>query len=201
MVNSSKIYRNVTALPLILCIMHEAKSLSVFREAKAKSPLILRSASTSEATANSDKGGSWADNFGSSALRNVENLAQVVTRANDDAYIDMDDTIPSRNTGDTANLFSKSVVLQTQSMSEPLTRNRGQWQNSNQKVVASALESLERDMQLLDNQIAERPQLSQLEITLLSLSVAVAGSGPVLFADGAKIAEVLAPACAACKPN
>lgn len=54
-------------------------------------------------------------------------------------------------------------------------------------------------MQLLDNITAEKPQLSQLEITLLSLSVAAAGSGPIFFVDGYKVAEVLAPACAACK--
>jgi len=33
----------------------------------------------------------------------------------------------------------------------------------------------------------------------LGLSVLLAGSGPIFFADVPKIAEVLAPACAACK--
>ena len=56
-------------------------------------------------------------------------------------------------------------------------------------------------MQLLDNLAGQQPQLSPLELTLLSLSVAAASSGPVLFNDGAKVAEVLAPAAAACKSN
>lgn len=52
-------------------------------------------------------------------------------------------------------------------------------------------------MQLLDNIAASKPQLSTLELTLLSMSVFVASSGPILFADGGRIAEVLAPASAA----
>lgn len=54
-------------------------------------------------------------------------------------------------------------------------------------------------MQFLDNIAAEKPQLSRLELTLLSTSVAAAACGPILFTEGYKIAEVLAPAAAACK--
>jgi len=142
----------------------------------------------------------WMENFSSSALRNVENLAESVTRANDDAYDDMnlDDNNSaaaprSRNTGDTAALFASDSSFSLGIQPRALSRTS----SSNRQVVMSALETLERDMQLLDNITAEKPQISQLEITLLSLSVALAGSGPIFFTDGAKVAEVLAPACAA----
>ena len=54
-------------------------------------------------------------------------------------------------------------------------------------------------VQFLDNIAAEKPQLSRLELTLLSMSVVAASCGPILFTEGYKIAEVLAPAAAACK--
>ena len=54
-------------------------------------------------------------------------------------------------------------------------------------------------MQFLDNIAAEKPQLSTLELSLLSMSVAAASCGPILFTEGYKIAEVLAPAAAACE--
>lgn len=50
---------------------------------------------------------------------------------------------------------------------------------------------------MLDNIAASKPQLTPLTFTLLSLSVAVASSGPIFFTDGFKVAEVLAPASAA----
>jgi hypothetical protein len=180
----------------------------------------------------------WIDGIGSSALRNVENLAQSVTRANDENLstggepqhtTGSSSSIQSRNTGDTAKLFNTAQDKQILSDGDSLISSNDEgdaiWNNKggalpitvggetvstaagsvitakgkNRKVVLSALESLERDMQLLDNITAQKPQLSRLEITLLSFSVVAAGSGPVFFMDGAKVAEVLAPACAACK--
>ena len=144
----------------------------------------------------------WANNVGTSALRNVENLALTVSRANDaeqtpnNQITDEESLmIPiiklrQRNTGNTGALYDSTSEKNLDLIS---TYTKSQ----NKKVVRSALESLERDMQLLDNITAEKPQLSQLEITILSLSVALAGSGPIFFNDGYKIAEVLAPACAA----
>ncbi len=126
----------------------------------------------------------------------MENLAESVTRANDDAAEETSDANPrARNTGDTAALFApgSAYTMGIQSSSTITSSTT----SSNRKVVMSALETLEKDMQLLDNITAEKPQLSQLEITLLSLAVAAAGSGPIFFPDGAKIAEVLAPAAAA----
>ena len=52
-------------------------------------------------------------------------------------------------------------------------------------------------MQLLDNIAASKPQLTPLELSLLSLSVFAASSGPLFFVDGVRVAEVLAPAAAA----
>jgi len=148
--------------------------------------------------------------MGTSALANVQNLAESVTRANDFYYEQVENPQEGqpqpqsqsqnqpqpdkkRNTGNTGNLFESNSSRATFDMIKTNTKSQ------NKKVVLSALESLERDMQLLDNITAEKTQLSQFEITLLSLSVAAAGSGPIFFVDGYKVAEVLAPACAARK--
>lgn len=199
-------YRTIPILNVLLIVIQtlsqECRSFStesIHNRPKVISPIIssLRSNSALKAT--------WVDNFGTSALRNVENLAQTVTRANEDAAMDFDDTKSSapskpRNTGDTAALFDtkytsgiqKNLGIQTQR-----SRSRAESTASNRKVVLSALETLEKDMQLLDNITAQKPQLSQLEISVLSLSVVAAGSGPIFFAEGAKVAEVVAPAMAA----
>ena len=178
---------------------------------------------------------SWINNFGTSALNNVQNLADSVTRANDYYYEQPTEgsqlqptqqqpsqsdktssSIPKtlRNTGNTGNLYStttqNSATFDADADASNNSNNKfnlsysyikTNTKSQNKKVVLSALESLERDMQLLDNITAEKTQLSQLEITLLSLSVAAAGSGPLFFGvvEGYKVAEVLAPACAARK--
>ena len=66
-----------------------------------------------------------------------------------------------------------------------------------EEQVWSALANLEVDMQLLDNMAGQQAQLTALELTLLSLSVGAAASGPFLF--GGKLTEFLAPTSAACK--
>ena len=198
------------SLPLIILLMYvistayESHAFSIEYRSSRHLDLLPRT-KTSRKTSNSifvlqATAGMWMENFSSSALRNVENLAESVTRANDDAYDDMnlDDNNSaaaprSRNTGDTAALFASDSSFSLGIQPRALSRTS----SSNRQVVMSALETLERDMQLLDNITAEKPQISQLEITLLSLSVALAGSGPIFFTDGAKVAEVLAPACAA----
>jgi hypothetical protein len=52
-------------------------------------------------------------------------------------------------------------------------------------------------VQLLDNLAGQKPQLTGLELGLLSMSVFAAASGPFLF--GGALTEVLAPTAAACK--
>jgi len=74
---------------------------------------------------------------------------------------------------------------------------KGNGPNQNRKVVSDALESLERDMKMLDNMAGQTPQLSSLEQVLLSLSVVAASSGPIFFPAAFGVTKVLAPASAA----
>ena len=52
-------------------------------------------------------------------------------------------------------------------------------------------------VQLLDNLAGQKPQLTSLELFMLSTSVAAAASGPWIL--GGKLTEFLAPTAAACK--
>ena len=63
--------------------------------------------------------------------------------------------------------------------------------------VWAALSNLELDMQLLDNLAGQKPQLSALELLMLSGSVAAASSSPWIM--GGSLTEVLPPTAAACK--
>ena len=223
--SSSSLRRLVRVLPLpafILCTFiianQDAHALSIRHNAHVsthhhhgKHTVTGTGTGTGTSTSTSLQA-SWINNFGTSALNNVQNLADSVTRANDYYYEQPTEgsqlqpsqsdktssSIPKtlRNTGNTGNLYS-TTTQNSATYSYIKTNTKSQ----NKKVVLSALESLERDMQLLDNITAEKTQLSQLEITLLSLSVAAAGSGPLFFGvvEGYKVAEVLAPACAARK--
>mmetsp|Transcript_11107 Transcript_11107/g.16836 ORF Transcript_11107/g.16836 Transcript_11107/m.16836 type:complete len:585 (+) Transcript_11107:153-1907(+) len=176
--------------------------------AQSASTSFLQSGSGSDTAA----AASWQDSIGTSALRNVESLAQSVTRANEkretrrrigggiggiysnDPSINTNTRTNtnngSRQTGNTASVFN-SNTNNGNNMNQDLDVK-----GKNRQVVLSALESLERDMQLLDNITAEKPQLSRLEISILSLCIGAASTGP-LFTDGVKVAEVLAPAAAA----
>jgi len=163
---------------------------------------LFSSPPSSESETSSSR--TWIDNFGSSALVNVENLAQVVTRANDDAS-----TSSPISTGENSEVEGSIVNLEDASYNIGIQRtpipSSGGSDNSNKDIggsnrniaITGALKTLERDMQLLDNFIVEKPLLSKLEISLLASSVILAGSGPLISADPSKITEVLAPACAA----
>ncbi|OEU19067.1 hypothetical protein FRACYDRAFT_237358 [Fragilariopsis cylindrus CCMP1102] len=61
--------------------------------------------------------------------------------------------------------------------------------------VLAALSNLEMDMNLLDNLAGQRPQLTVLELILLSFSVTAASASPWIF--GGQLAEVLPPTAAA----
>jgi len=63
-------------------------------------------------------------------------------------------------------------------------------------LVSTALQTLERDMALLDNLASLRPQLSGTEVGLLLGAVVASGIGPIAF-PGTSVTEVLAPAAAA----
>ena len=87
------------SLPLIILLMYvistayESHAFSIESRSSRHLDLLPRT-KTSRKTSNSifvlqATAGMWMENFSSSALRNVENLAESVTRANDDAYDDM----------------------------------------------------------------------------------------------------------------
>ena len=78
--------------------------------------------------------------------------------------------------------------------------NRRPTVSSNSKrdeQVWAALSNLELDMQLLDNLAGQKPQLTALELVLLSASVTAASSSPWIL--GGRLTEVLPPAAAACE--
>ena len=52
-----------------------------------------------------------------------------------------------------------------------------------------------KDLQLLDSRVSLNPQLSPLELTILTSTVVLAASSPLIFPP--QVVSVLAPACAA----
>jgi hypothetical protein len=98
-------------------------------------------------------------------------------------------------------------LLQTSSNSNFNKRQQKINSNTNRKVVTSssdrneqvwaALSNLDMDMNLLDNLAGQKPQLTVLELILLSLSVTAASASPWIL--GGQLAEVLPPTAAACK--
>ena len=65
-------------------------------------------------------------------------------------------------------------------------------------LITTALETLEKDMALLDNVASSQSQLSGTEVGLLLGAVFASGVGPIAF-PGTSVTELLAPAAAACK--
>lgn len=128
-----KISRIVLILELIYVSLNEsviafAPQSSSGRFRSYKSLSRLESSTSNE----------WETNLADSALRNVQNLAASVTRANDNdpAYNREDDPENIRGTGDTKSLYS---YLKYQPSS------KGQ----NRQVVVNALQCLERDSEFL----------------------------------------------------
>jgi len=76
--------------------------------------------------------------------------------------------------------------------------NIGQEMNSkkDQTLITTALQTLEKDMALLDVMASLQPQLSGTEVGLLLGAVVASGLGPIAF-PGTSVTEVLAPAAAA----
>lgn len=69
-------------------------------------------------------------------------------------------------------------------------------EKKDQTLIATALQTLEKDMALLDNLASSQPQLSSTEVGLLLGAVLASGMGPIFF-PGTSVTEVLAPAAAA----
>ena len=95
----------------------------------------------------------WTDTFGSSALKQVQNLASVVSAANEDGAMGSNDpsstittttatTISQEGNGTTSS--KNNMSGDTDALFSNLTEQRG-IKGQNRKVVLSALESLERD--------------------------------------------------------
>lgn len=70
--------------------------------------------------------------------------------------------------------------------------------DDNPSTITTALQTLERDMTILDNLASLQPQLSLPEVGLLLGAVTASGIGPIVF-PGTSVTEVLAPAAAACE--
>mmetsp|Transcript_10503 Transcript_10503/g.23547 ORF Transcript_10503/g.23547 Transcript_10503/m.23547 type:complete len:640 (+) Transcript_10503:193-2112(+) len=147
------------------------------------------------------KPGSVQDEFGTSALGQVRNLAAIVQKASGKRPSRRGSFVArGRNTGATGSLMKTLERTDTAGGNddEGGVEDGGAWQQmrENDRTVVTALTRLENDMQLLDNLASERPQLSTLELSLLLTSVFAAATSPIMFAD-LKVAEVLAPASAA----
>ena len=74
-----------------------------------------------------------------------------------------------------------------------LVNNKGERERA--MPVGEALRRLDRDMRLLDDAAARNPKLTNIEILLLSSTVAISAASPALLT--VKLAEVLVPSMAA----
>lgn len=135
----------------------------------------------------------WSEAAGNSALRQVQLLASKVaesTAAGDDVEL------PHHVAGTGGEVFSKESKRARDKSSILRPTLEVTPRSKRQEQVWSALANLELDMQLLDNMAGQQPQLTALELTLLSAAVGAAASGP--FIMGGALTEFLAPTSAAC---
>ncbi len=99
----------------------------------------MSTSSSSSSSSSLSKIPQWTDTFGSSALKQVQNLASVVSAANDGT--DFSQQGGGNNESDNN---KNSMSGGTDALFSNLTEQRG-IKGQNRKVVLSALESLERD--------------------------------------------------------
>ncbi|CAJ1954676.1 unnamed protein product [Cylindrotheca closterium] len=142
----------------------------------------------------------WSEQTGESALRQVQRMASKVAESKDVGYADVRDqdyeNSPKNVAGTGGDVFkqrSKQVLDQQSSVLRPNYQLSSR--NKREEQVWSALKNLELDMQMLDDQAGQQPQLTKLEFIMLSLSVTAAASGP--FIMGGELTEFLAPTSAA----
>jgi len=131
----------------------------------------------------------FLDTAGVAALDKVEFLAGIFSRSPSEGSDDGDNFEEMGVTG-------KAIVTDGNNENISPTSNEKNYRKD-RSVVASAVESLEKDMENLDSFAEQKSQLSGVELGLLTGSILAAGSGPILFQDSMKIVEVLAPAAAA----
>ena len=140
----------------------------------------------------------WADEVGNSALQTVTRLARSVAGIEgsmvDSSSLDAPTlAFPSNSQGNKKNNGNNKLYSPASLYSEEGGKT------GDQRVVINALKRLERDMDILENMAGEKPQLSTLELILLTTSVWIVATAPSLFAGYFKVTEVLAPAAATCE--
>ncbi len=111
------------------------------------------SSSSTSSSSTSSSSPQWTDTFGSSALKQVQNLASVVSAANQDGAVESIGTSASSSDSsfsqqqqqeETGRGNGNNMSGDTDALFSNLTEQRG-IKGQNRKVVLSALESLERD--------------------------------------------------------
>ena len=135
----------------------------------------------------------WARDVGYSALETVQGLANSVSKANGGSP----EISLNESTEDNDSYYNPAPLYSTTEIDASTDQNSKR--SVDERLVVSALAKLERDMAMLDNIAGERPQLSPLELSLLSLAVGIAATSPAILPF--KIVEGLAPAAAACKSD
>ena len=138
-------------------------------------------------------------NYSNGILSSVKLLARIAGSAGNDLVSD------PNNIGSSSRLgmaFSKSSKQQQQlaQQQQATTSRRSQlieWQRTNLRkkkddntLITTALETLERDMALLDNVASQQSQLSGTEVGLLAGAVVASGMGPIVF-PGTSVTELL----------
>ncbi|VEU35918.1 unnamed protein product [Pseudo-nitzschia multistriata] len=161
----------------------------------------------------------WSGTAGDTALRQVQFLAARVSESTETSVEKHDgDSMlsslaarvveripgsPSSKRRSNKGVFDNSQYNQYKKGNEapvntPQRKNTRSKVSSNSKrneQVWAALSNLEQDMQLLDNLAGQKPQLTALELIMLSASVTAASSSPWIM--GGKLTEVLPPTAAA----
>jgi len=131
----------------------------------------------------------FLDTAGVAALDKVEFLAGIFSRTQSEGSDEGENF-------EEMGVMGKAIVTDGNNENISPTSNEKNYRKD-RSVVASAVESLEKDMENLDSFAEQKSQLSGVELGLLTGSILAAGSGPILFQDSMKIVEVLAPAAAA----
>ncbi len=159
----------------------------------------------------------WSMTAGDTALRQVQFLASKVAESTETAVETtrgetMLESVKTRlrvgtkrsstgvfNNAEYNEYTEKQSTSQQQQAMSNSRRSRPQVSSNSKRdeQVWAALSNLELDMQLLDNLAGQKPQLSALELVMLSASVAAASSSPWIM--GGTLTEVLPPTAAACK--
>lgn len=188
-------------------------------------PEAINGEALSETTKNDQPNGemsAWSMTAGDTALRQVQFLASKVAQSTETS-VDQNDVGEGMFGDMRTRLFKKTAkrtrsadVFNNAEYNEYTSKQQSQQSTTNSSLqntrkvrpqvssnskrdeqVWAALSNLELDMQLLDNLAGQKPQLTALELLLLSASVTAASSSPWIM--GGKLTEVLPPTAAACK--